>query len=129
MNFVLVNGLLAGMILAAFLALCDGIFQTSTFQVLIDTSYVPYLEGLHPIVELGIHLLISILVTFLYMFFYPRPRGNTVAKYAGAWMLAFLLLYFPFSLLSGEAMTIAGWLIWLIGHIIYTLFLTYQIEK
>lgn len=71
--FVLTNGLIAGLGLAAFLALGDGLFDTNTFPVLIDVSYVPGMENLPSIVELLIHLLISVIVAFFSCTF---TRGN-----------------------------------------------------
>lgn len=37
--FVVGNGLMAGLVLAGFLALGDGLFGTRTFSVLIDVGY------------------------------------------------------------------------------------------
>lgn len=129
MAFFLTNGLIAGMILAAVLALCDGLFQTETFTVLIDVSYVPALAGLPSIVELLIHLLISVIITFALVSFYPRGRGLPVAKYLLLWLLAFIIMYFPFSILSGVTMSLAAFLVWVLGHLIYTVFLAIQVER
>lgn len=129
MAFFLTNGLIAGMILAAVLALCDGLFQTETFTVLIDVSYVPALAGLPSIVELLIHLLISVIITFALVSFYPRGRGLPVAKYLLLWLLAFIIMYFPFSILSGVTMSFAAFLVWVLGHLIYTVFVAVQVER
>jgi len=129
MAFFLVNGLIAGMILAAFLALCDGLFQTNTLLVLIDVSYVPGLSGLPSLVELLIHLLISAGVTMGIALFYPRRRGRPVAKYLLYWLIAFTIAYFPFSMLSDVPVSLTAFLIWVMGHLIYTLFLAIQVER
>ncbi|USG65460.1 hypothetical protein NDK47_25700 [Brevibacillus ruminantium] len=128
MTFVLVNGLVAGLILAAFLALCDGLFGTSTFAVLIDASYVPGLAGLPSIVELLIHLLISVVIVFFLSYFYPRERRASV-KYLLYWSLAFAIAYLPFSLLSKTPMSFTAFLIWLVGHLLYTVVVAAQIER
>lgn len=127
MAFSLTNGLLAGLLLAAFLALCDGLFQTTTFQVLIDVGYVPALANLPSILELGIHLLLSIVVTAIFAYFYPVRRN--VLRYVSLWVLFFFLIFFPFSWASGQPVSIAACLIWLLGHLLYSLFLTFQVER
>lgn len=129
MVFVLTNGLIAGMILATFFALCDSLFGTSVFDVLIDVSYLPGLENLPSVVELLIHLLISIVIAFALIYFYPRVRGRKTAKYLLYWLAAFTLLYLPFSFLSGHPVSFGEFLIWVIGHAIYTMFLALQVEK
>ncbi|QQE74265.1 hypothetical protein KDJ56_20875 [Brevibacillus composti] len=128
MTFVWVNGLIAGLILAAFLALCDGLFGTSTFAVLIDVSYVPGLAGLPSILELMIHLLISVVVVFFIAYFYPRDRRATV-KYLLYWALAFAIAYLPFSLFSKTPLSFGAFLIWVLGHLLYTVVVAAQIER
>ncbi|CAM5797443.1 MULTISPECIES: hypothetical protein [Bacillati] len=128
MTFVLVNGLIAGLILAAFLALCDGLFGTSTFAVLIDVSYVPGMAGLPSVIELLIHLLISVVVVFFMAYFYPRDRRATV-RFLLYWALAFTVAYLPFSLLSGTPMSFVAFLIWIVGHVLYTIVVAAQIER
>jgi len=128
MTFYLANGLVSGIILAAFLALCDGLFFTSTFQVLIDVSYFPGLAGLPSIVELLIHLGISVAVASCYYFFYP-PNARGMGKYLLFWVLLLSMLYLPLSYLSGQPLSIGGFLIWAIGHLLYILFLTFQAER
>ncbi|RNB74482.1 hypothetical protein [Brevibacillus panacihumi] len=127
--FILVNGLLAGLGLAAMLALGDGLFGTQTFPVLIDVSYVPGMENLPSIVELLIHLLISIVIAFFLMRFYPRGQAAAVAKYLGYWNLGFALAYVVFSWLSGTSMSWIGFLIWVLGHLLYSVMLTVQMER
>lgn len=127
--FYLINGLAAGLILAAFLALCDGLFATNTFQVLIDISYVPQLAGLPSIIELAIHLILSILVAIALILFYPRKAERSPLRYLAAWVGIFFLLYFPFSLLSEQPLSITGFLVWGVGHLLYTIYLAYQIRK
>ncbi|MGE5703762.1 MAG: hypothetical protein ACM32O_14645 [Clostridia bacterium] len=129
MAFSLINGLVSGLILAAFLALCDGLFGTTTFQVLIDVGYVPILSGLPSIVELAIHLLISIMVTVTLLLMYPRTPQRAMLKYALIWIGVFCLLYFPFSLLSQQPLTFTGFIVWAIGHALYTFYVIYQIER
>ncbi|MEJ8544219.1 hypothetical protein [Brevibacillus borstelensis] len=128
MTFVLVNGFIGGLILAAFLALCDGLFGTSTFAVLIDVGYVPGMAGLPSVVELLIHLLISVVVVFFMAYFYPRDRSATI-KFLLYWALAFTVAYLPFSLFSGTPMSFAAFIIWTIGHVLYTIFVAAQIER
>ncbi|UFJ40216.1 hypothetical protein LOK74_19595 [Brevibacillus humidisoli] len=127
--FILIHGLISGMILAAFLALCDGLFATATFATLLDVSYVPGLSGLAPIVELLIHLLISMVITFVFISFYPRYGGKPTLKYLLGWIGAYGLLYLPISLLSGQMLSAAAFLIWLIGHLLYTAYLTVVVER
>jgi hypothetical protein len=127
--FYLTNGLIAGMILATFLALCDGLFQTTTFQVLIDVSYVPGLDNLPSIVELLIHLLISVFVTFVMISFYPRYRSAGAMKYLLLWLAAFSILYVPVSMLSGYPLAFGAFIIWVIGHLLFTLFVAFQVER
>jgi hypothetical protein len=129
MSFILTNGLISGMILAAFLALCDGLFHTGTFTVLIDVSYIPGLEGLPSILELLIHLGISVLIAALFYSFYPRFAGWMTTRYLLVWTALLTLLYIPFSLLGAHPLSFAGFFIWLLGHIIYTVFLAFQVEK
>lgn len=129
MMFVLVNGLIAGLGLAAFLALGDGLFGTNTFSVLIDVSYVPGMENLPSIVELLIHLLISLVIAFSLLYFYPQKRGADTLKYLSYWMLAFAVAFLPFSLLSGSPMSWAALLIWVLGHLLYTVMLAVQVER
>lgn len=128
MGFVLTNGLLGGMILAAFLALCDGLFHTTTFDVLIDVSYVPMLTGLPSLVELLIHLLVSVVVMFVIMYFYPLHNWM-VPRYLAKWVGIFFVMYFPFGYLSKQPLSLSACLIWLLGHAVYTLFVAYQIER
>ncbi|WP_103104665.1 hypothetical protein [Brevibacillus reuszeri] len=127
--FILVNGLIAGLGLAAFLALGDGLFDTQTFPVLIDVSYVPGMENLPSIVELLIHLLISVIIAFFLMHFYPRDRGAGSFKYLGFWMLGFAVAFLPFSLLSNTPMTWLAFLIWVLGHLMYTVMLAIQVGR
>ncbi|MGQ7277647.1 hypothetical protein ACT91Q_06730 [Brevibacillus thermoruber] len=129
MRFALATGGMAGLVLAAFLALGDGLFQTSTLAVLIDVSYVPGLEGLPSVVELLIHLLVSAIVALFMMYFYPRIRGERRIKYLLYWLLAFAAAYLPFSLLSGAAMSWAAFFLWLLGHLLYTLMIAVQVER
>lgn len=129
MTFFMTNGLISGMILAAFLALSDGLFQTNTFTVLIDVNYVPILAGLPAIVELFIHLGISIVVAACFFWFYPRISGSYTARYLAIWTGALSLLYIPLSLLSQQSLSLGGYAIWLIGHAIYILFLSFQVER
>ncbi|MFY0545874.1 hypothetical protein [Brevibacillus sp. H7] len=129
MAFFLINGWIAGMILAAFLALCDGLFQTETLTVLIDVSYVPVFAGLPSIVELLIHLVLSVIVTFVLIGFYPRISGWPTVKYLLYWLLAFTVIYFPFTMLSGVAISLAAFVVWVLGHLIYTLYLAVQVER
>lgn len=129
MMFVLVNGLIAGLALAAFLALGDGLFGTSTFSVLIDVSYVPGMENLPSIVELIIHLFISVVVAYVWMRFYPRSRGVAAAKYVFYWMLAFAVAFLPFSLPGGSTLTWNALLIWALGHLLYTSVLVVQVKR
>jgi hypothetical protein len=129
MMFALVNGLIAGLALAAFLALGDGLFGTSTFSVLIDVSYVPGMENLPSIVELFIHLLISLVIAYVWVHFYPRGRGVEAAKYVCYWMLAFAAAFLPFSLLSGSALSWTALLIWVLGHLLYTTVLVVQVKR
>lgn len=128
MAFILGNGLLSGMILAAFLALCDGLFKTKTFEILIDVSYVPGFENLPSVIELLIHLLISIVITFLFTFLYPMKSWMT-PRYLASWIGIFFVLYFPFSILSGQGISFWACIIWIVGHILYTMFLAFQVEK
>jgi hypothetical protein len=125
----LTNGLIAGMILATFLALCDGLFQTSTFQVLIDVSYVPGLDNLPSIVELLIHLLISVFVTLAMMYFYPRYRSAAIWRYLLFWLAAFSFLYVPVSMLGGYPLSLGAFIIWVLGHMLFTLFVAFQVER
>jgi len=127
--FILVNGLIAGLGLSAFLALGDGLFDTQTFPVLIDVSYVPGMENLPSIVELLIHLLISVIIAFFLMHFYPRERGAGAFKYLGFWMLGFAVAFLPFSLLSNTPMTWLAFLIWVLGHLMYTVMLAIQVGR
>ncbi|WP_400162216.1 hypothetical protein ACAF76_001180 [Brevibacillus sp. TJ4] len=127
--FILLNGLSAGLLLAAFLALGDGLFGTKTFAVLLDVSYIPGLENLNAIVELLLHLVVSIAVAAGFSWFYPRGQKLAVLKYAGGWMLAFILAFVAFSLLSGNAMSWMAFLLWLLGHILYTAVLMFRLEK
>jgi len=127
MAFVFTNGLFSGVILAAFLALCDGLFETNTFDVLIDVSYIPHLAGLPSIVELLIHFLLSIIVTFLFAYLYPL-RNWMVPRYLGIWIGLFFILYFPLSLFSGQGLSFWACIIWMLGHLLYVLFLAYQVE-
>lgn len=127
--FFLTNGLIAGMILATFLALCDGLFQTATFQVLIDVSYVPGMENLPSIVELLIHLVISVLVTFAMISFYPRYRGAAIWRYLLLWLAIFSVLYVPVSVLGDYPLTFGAFIIWVIGHLLFTLFVAFQVER
>lgn len=127
--FYLINGLASGMILAAFLALCDSLFATNAFQVLIDVSYVPQLAGLPSIVELIVHLIISIVVAVALLVFYPRKAERSPIRYLAIWFGVFLLLYFPFSLLSEQPLTITGFLVWGVGHLLYIVYLAYQKYK
>ncbi|NGQ96217.1 hypothetical protein G3578_13710 [Brevibacillus sp. SYP-B805] len=129
MGFFIVNGLISGMILAAFLALCDALFHTTTFTVLIDVSYVPVLAGLPAMLELLVHLAVSILITAVFCTLYPRFPGPPTARYLLWWAALLSVLYLPFSLLSGQPLSFSAFLIWLIGHVIYTLFLAIQMEK
>jgi hypothetical protein len=128
-GFALATGGMAGLVLAAFLALGDGLFQTSTLSVLIDVSYVPGLEGLPSVVELLVHLLVSAIVAFFMMYFYPRTRGERRIKYLSYWVLAFAAAYLPFSLLSGAAVSWADFFLWLLGHLLYTLIIAVQAER
>lgn len=123
MRLILVNGLIAGLGLAAFLALGDWLFETATFSVLIDVSYVPGLERLPSIGELLIHLLISVGVALLLLRFYPRGQAGRVAIYAGYWNLGFAAAYVVFSWLSKSAMSWTAFLIWVLGHLLYTVML------
>ncbi|MFS0557616.1 hypothetical protein [Brevibacillus sp. 179-C9.3 HS] len=127
--FVLVNGLIAGLGLAAFLALGDGLFDTSTFPVLIDVSYVPGMENLPSVVELLIHLLISVIIAFFLMHFYPREQKARSVRYLLYWMLGFSVAFFPFSLLSQAAMSWVAFLIWVCGHLLYTAMLAIQVGR
>ena len=129
MSFFLINGLISGMILAAFLALCDGLFATKTFTVLIDVSYVPVLAGLPSVLELLIHLGISIVLASFFFWFYPRYSGAPTARYLAIWTGALSLLYIPFSLLSKQSLSFAAFAIWVVGHALYVLFLAFQAEK
>jgi hypothetical protein len=129
MAFFIGNGLVAGMILAAFFALCDGLFQTKTFPALIDVGYVPGLQGLHPLVELVIHLVISIFVTAVFYFLYPRYPGPDLVRYLLIWMGVYTALYWPVFWFSKQPMSFAAYLIWEIGHFLYSLFLIAQMEK
>ncbi|MGG1658697.1 hypothetical protein [Brevibacillus sp. NRS-1366] len=129
MMFVLVNGLIAGLGLAAFLALGDGLFDTNTFPVLIDVSYVPGMENLPSIVELLIHLVISVILAFFLMHFYPREPGTSSFKYLSLWMLGFAVAFLPFSLLSNTAMSWLAFLIWVSGHLLFTIMLTIQVGR
>jgi len=127
--YILVNGLLAGLGLAAILALGDGLFGTQTFPVLIDVSYVPGMENLPSIVELLIHLVISVIIAFFFMYFYPRGQASAVARYLSYWNLGFALAYTVFSWLSGTSMSWMGFLIWVLGHLLYSVMLMVQMEK
>ncbi|CAJ1000877.1 hypothetical protein [Brevibacillus aydinogluensis] len=129
MGFALATGGMAGLVLAAFLALGDGLFQTSTLSVLIDVSYAPGLEGLPSVVELLVHLLVSAIVAFFMMYFYPRTSGERRIKYLSYWVLAFAAAYLPFSLLSGAAVSWADFFLWLLGHLLYTLIIAVQAER
>lgn len=129
MMFVLVNGLIAGLALAAFLALGDGLFGTETFPVLMDVSYVPGMGNLPSIVELLLHLLISVVIAFFLMTYFPRERGARAARYLMYWMLAFAAAFLPFSLLAGIPMSGSAFLIWVLGHLLYTVMLVLQAEK
>lgn len=106
--FVVSNGLLAGLVLAGFLALGDGLFGTRTFSVLIDVGYVPGMENLPSVVELLIHLLISVAIACVWVFVYPRSgkgrRSNSACT--GCWPLPF---YFSHSVFSA-ARIYHGWL-------------------
>lgn len=126
MMFGLVNGLIAGLALAAFLAVADGLFGTSTFSVLIDVNYVPGMENLPSIVELFIHLLISVVIAYVWMRYYPRGRGVEAAKYVLYWMLAFAVAFLPFSLLSKSTLSWTALVIWVLGHLLYTIVLVVQ---
>ncbi|MFJ9497917.1 hypothetical protein [Brevibacillus centrosporus] len=127
--FVVGNGLLAGLVLAGFLALCDGLFGTRTFSVLIDVGYVPGMENLPSVVELLIHLLISVAIACVWVFVYPRSGKGREIKFSLYWMLAFALLFFPFSFLSGADLSWMAFLIWVLGHLIYTGILAVQIHR
>ncbi|WP_433947726.1 hypothetical protein [Brevibacillus agri] len=127
--FVLVNGLIAGLGLAAFLALGDGLFETSTFPVLINVSYVPGMENLPSIAELLIHLFISVIIAFFLMYFYPRDNRGKTIRYLLCWMLAFAVAFLPFSLLSKVQMTWTAFFIWVLGHLLYTMMLSIQVAR
>ncbi|MGN7469214.1 hypothetical protein [Brevibacillus sp. SAFN-007a] len=127
--FVLVNGLMAGLGLAAFLALGDGLFETSTFPVLIDVSYVPGMENVSSIVELLIHLLISVIIAYFLMAFYPRDHRGKRIRYWLGWMLGFAVAFLPFSLLSKVQMTWTAFFIWMSGHLLYMVMLALPIAR
>lgn len=129
MAFYLVNGLVSGLILAAFLALCDGLFQTNTLQVLIDVSYIPPLSQLPPILELALHIVVSIVVTVMLVVFYPRLPGKPLFRYLLFWVGLFCFIYFPICMLLTQPLSLKEFLIWAVGHIIYTAFLVFQVEK
>ncbi len=127
--FVLVNGLIVGLGLAAFLALGDGLFDTSTFPVLIDVSYVPGMENLPSIAELLLHLLISVIIAFFLMYFYPREDRGKRTRYLLYWMLGFAVAFLPFSLLSKVPITWTAFCIWICGHLLYTVMLSVQVAR
>ncbi|WP_232697939.1 hypothetical protein [Brevibacillus daliensis] len=129
MLFAISNGLLAGLMLGVVLAIGDGVFQSNTLQILLNISYVPGFEHAPAILEFFIHLVISVLVTFLFIFFYPRKKKNRIFSYAVGWNILFFLLYFIFTSLSGISYSFIGILVWMVGHVIFTLFLVNQIEK
>lgn len=129
MKFGLRNGLIAGLALAAFLAVADALFGTSTFSVLIDVSYVPGMENLPSVVELLLHLLISVAIAFGWLRFYPQSRRSDAVRYVLYWMLAFAIAFLPFSLLSGSAMSWTALVIWVLGHLLYAAVLVVQVER
>ncbi len=128
MVFFLTNGLMAGILLAALLALGDALFYTRTFQVLIDVSYIPGLPLLPSLVELIIHLIISVVLAGFLISFYPKT-GRGAAKYLAIWSGVLCLIYFPFSWLSGQLLSFTGFVIWAIGHLLYVGFLAYRIRQ
>lgn len=127
MVFWVSNGLVSGLLLAAFLAIADGLFQTSTFQVLIDVNYIPMFANLPSVFEFFIHLAISIVVTGCFIFFYPRYSARR--RYTAGWFILFVLLYFVFSSLSLQPITLIAGCIWAIGHLLFILFLVIQIKR
>lgn len=129
MLFALGNGLLAGLALAAFLAVADGLFGTGTFAVLIDVSYVPGLEQLPSVAELSIHLLISVGIAYAWLRYFPRGGKVAAGRYALYWMLAFAVAYLPFSLLSGSPLSWKAFWIWITGHLMFTVVLSLRVAR
>ncbi|AIG28741.1 hypothetical protein ABE137_05395 [Brevibacillus laterosporus] len=129
MVFSLINGLFSGLLLSAFLAIGDGLFQTSTFQVLLDITYIPGMENTPPLLAYLIHLVISVIVAFAFIYFYPKGNGKKIVIYVTLWNVAFLILFFPFTYLSQGVYSASNILLWFFGHLLYTVFLTYQIER
>ncbi|MCA1029917.1 hypothetical protein LCL95_02575 [Bacillus timonensis] len=135
----LLIGFISGIVLAVFLKSVEIIFSIKVYTLLLNVDFIPIIGSIKwsELVELTFHLFISILIGIIYCLIVTGSRfarfkwKKRISYYFVALLLTFptIFLYFPLTILAyKETPEINDWVAfswWTIGHILYSLSLSY----
>lgn len=124
LTMLLFVGIISGLAIGIFFYMCELLSQLPVYTLLMNVDYFPIIgEWEHPpVIEFIYHMIVSIILVCL-LFFFLRLWNleRHIWAYVSISSLIGLLIY-PTTILSDRTPAIdelGGWLIWLVGHVIY----------
>lgn len=127
-------GIISGLFLGAFLWGVQIITTKYVYTLLINVDYIPVLKewNMHPITELVLHLIVSVIVIFvLYAIFKRWDMQCRVLPYVMANGAIGILLYgtTAFSTRTPELLDYFAIFYWIIGHLLYGVIVGIFLQK
>lgn len=127
-------GIISGLYLGAFLWVVQIITTINVYTLLINVDYIPVLKdwNMHPITELVLHIIISVIVVFvLYAIFKRWGMQYRILPYVLANGVIGVLLYgtTAFSTRTPEVLDYFAIFYWILGHLLYGLIVGIFLQK
>lgn len=127
-------GIISGLFLGAFLWVVQIITTKNVYTLLINVDYIPVLKewNMHPITELVLHLIVSVIVVFLlYAIFKRWNMQYRVLPYVLANGVIGVLLYgtTSFSTRTPALLDYFAIFYWILGHLLYGLIVGIFLQK
>ncbi|MFD1172593.1 hypothetical protein [Oceanobacillus picturae] len=127
-------GIISGLFLGAFLWVVQIITTKNVYTLLINVDYIPVLKewNMHPITELVLHLIVSVIVVFLlYAIFKRWNMQYRVLPYVLANGVIGVLLYgtTAFSTRTPDLLDYFAIFCWILGHLLYGVIVGIFLQK
>jgi len=125
-----VGGIISGIFLGLFLKGLEDWTSIRVYTLLLNIDYIPWLNSYKfpEIIEFGLHVIISIVLSVILIFYFgrkPLSQKSLILRVMWVGLTVGLLLY-PTTSLSDrtpEMTDFAALFLWLIGHVLYGLLL------
>ena len=121
----LLTGLVSGLFLGFFMKCAEFISGYRVYRLLLNINFRPFEKEINPseVLEFLIHLLVSILVAFVYIML-TKNKTPFFKKLITALIVItpVIILYFPLTSLGSsqvDSITFIGFTIWTLGHLLY----------